>query len=301
MPIISSLASISARAYGWCAGKLKILITDNFNRANGPLGNTDTGQTWQATRGTWSIVSNQANSSDAGSTYPLASVNIQSQDVVVSASINGGGPGVSFWLTDANSWWASSVNYRTTSYSFSCCGGSLGGSNVGCGSVTTTSYYQRAGCGCYPNAIESGGQCVDSSTLLPLGPLCCSGSTGPGDTGCGSTTSTSYYQLTTCSGTNYITELKLYKDLVGTITTVTTQVLDSNTSSFSNVGSIKASTLGEQITVKGYTNSNLTSQLGPDLTNTATGATRGVNVGIIKTPSDTNAGSTLDNFSAENV
>jgi len=301
MPIISAISGFAARAYGWSAAKIKILITDNFNRANGPLGNTTTGQPWEASRGTWAIVSNQANSSDSASTYPIASVNIQAQDVIVSGAVNGGGPGLSFWLTDANSWWASSANYRTTSFSFSCCGGSLGGSDVGCGSVTTTSYYQRAGCGCYPNAIEAGGQCVDSNTLLPLGPLCCSGTLGGSNTGCGSVSSTSYYQLTTCSGTNYITELKLYKDVTGTISTVATQQLASNTSAFSNVGSIKVSTSGEQITVSGYTNSDLTSQLGSSLTNTATSATRGTKVGIVKTPSDANAGSSLDNFSAENV
>jgi len=336
MPILSSIAGAAAKAYGLMSNALKI-ITDSFNRSNGSLGTTDTGQSWNATRGTWSISSNQATSSDSASTYPMATVDISAQNVTVSADITDGGPGIAFWVTDANSWWASSANYRTSSYSYSCCGGSTGASNVGCGSttvytcgasytqssptgcsgqtITTTIYNARSGgCGCYETGIQSGGQCIDNSTLQVLGPLCCGFSGGSStDVGCGvySTTtetlyqprnaSTVYYQLTTCSGTNYHTELKLYKNVSGTISTVATHELNSNTSSYSEINSIKAITSGDSITVSGYSSSGLSSQLGSNLTNTPSSPTKGSKVGIIKTPSDANSGSILDNFSAQNV
>ena len=99
------------------------LILDSFNRSNGSLGNTDTGQTWNATKGTWSISSNKATSSDSASNYSLATVDLGTTNLSVSADITDGGPGVAFWVSSANSWWASSVNYRTTSYSYTGCGG----------------------------------------------------------------------------------------------------------------------------------------------------------------------------------
>lgn len=336
MPILSSIAGAAAKAYGMMANAKRI-ITDTFNRANGSLGTSSSGYLWSVLRGTWLISSNQATSSDSGSTYPLATVDIGAQNVIVSADITDGGPGVAFWVTDANSWWASSANYRTSSYSYSCCGGSTGPTNVGCGStttsgscgssytqpsptgcagqtITTTTYNNRSGCGCYSNATSGGGGCVDIDTLQYLGPLCCGSSPSASDTGCGvySTSSqtyyqpytpgtTVYYQLTTCSGTNYHTELKLYKNVSGTISTVATQELNSNTSGYSEINSIKAITSGDSIVISGYTNAGLSSQLGSSLTNTPASPSKGTKAGIIKTSSDANAGTLIDNFAVENV
>ncbi len=312
MPILSSIAGAAAKAYGLMSNALKI-ITDSFNRSNGSLGTTDTGQSWSATRGTWSISSNQATSPDSASTYPMATVDIGAQNVVVSADITDGGPGVAFWVTDANSWWASSANYRTSSYSYSCCGGSTGASNVGCGSTTVytcgASYTQPSPTGC-PGQTTTTYTCPSGCSYSPALGTCINDVT---ESDCGAPTtssstlyqprnaSTVYYQLTTCSGTNYHTELKLYKNVSGTISTVATHELNSNTSSYSEINSIKAVTSGDSITVSGYSSSGLSSQLGSNLTNTPSSPTKGSKVGIIKTPSDANAGSTLDNFSAQNV
>jgi len=358
MPILSSIAGAAAKAYGMMANAKRI-ITDTFNRANGSIGTSSSGYPWSVLSGTWSISSDKATSSDSGSTYPLATVDIGAQNVVVSADITDGGPGVAFWVTDANSWWASSVNYRTTSFSFTCCGGATGGTNVGCGETTIlgcgssfssttptscssqvyyfqnttcfqTVYYQRSGCGCYETGIQSGDVCVDNDTLQTLGPLCCTSATGSTDTGCGSATSSftccgnalqtspnvgcgsvtfwqpttsdiAYYQNTTCYGNNYHTELNLYKNVSGTISTVATQEINSNTSGYSEINSIKAVTSGDLITISGYTNAGLSSQLGSSLTNTPASPSKGTKAGIIKTPSDANSGSLIDNFSVENV
>jgi hypothetical protein len=64
-------------------------ITDSFNRANGALGTTNTGETW-TTAGTWAISSNQAGSSTTGG---LASVNAWSNHGQVSVKIAAMGTG----------------------------------------------------------------------------------------------------------------------------------------------------------------------------------------------------------------
>lgn len=99
------------------------LITDNFARTvAGSLGNTPLGIAWVNVRGTWFANGSKAQSDDAGSTYPLASVPLGSADATVSASVSSG-VGVAFWVTDAGSWWAAVPYYNETSSSVynSCC------------------------------------------------------------------------------------------------------------------------------------------------------------------------------------
>jgi hypothetical protein len=310
MPILSSIAGAAAKAYGLMSSALR-LITDNFNRANGSLGTTNTGQTWSATRGSWSISSNQATSSDSASTYPMATVDINAQNVVVSADITDGGPGLAFWVTDANSWWASSVNYRNV-YTSS-------GYYSGTTYPGTVAYYSGSlvatGCeyGCF-----TGISCVDCDTLQPNGSPLIYSCTGPGGNGssgggncgtyfpptsggCGPISGTANCNFIDTSYYTYYTELKLYKNVSGTISTVATQQLNSNTSGYSEVNSVKVQTSNDSITVSGYSNTGLTSQLGSSLTNTPSSPTKGTKAGIIKTPSEANSGSLLDNFSVQNV
>jgi len=136
------------------------------------------------------------------------------------------------------------------------------------------------------NAYSGGGNC---GTQVSGGS--CNQSSGGAGGGC-NFVDTSY--------NTYYTELKLYKNISGTISTVATQQLNSNTSAYSKVNSIKVVTSGDSITVSGYSNVGLTSQLGSDLTNTPSSPAKGTKVGIIKTPSSENSGSLLDNFSAQN-
>ena len=139
MPIISSVTAVTAKVYGLLSATV-VKIQDSFNRTNNAssLGTADTGSVWTNTRGTWGISGNTATTSDAGSTYPLASVVSGKTNNTVSANITNGGPGVAFWVTDANSWWASSVDYSSTSsstsYSYAgCCGPSVSvASNATC-------------------------------------------------------------------------------------------------------------------------------------------------------------------------
>lgn len=335
-------------------------IIDSFNRTNtaSTLGNTDTGNTWSILTGTWKINNNKAESTSNASDYALAKVDLGSYNASVSTDVTAGGVGPAVWISDANSWWASSVNYRSvftdTSY-LSCSGGPKSGQcSAGCG---TTSEITT----CTPVAIGSGYE--NGTTPCPTVDPCqnggsintfissqpsysCSGGGGSSltaptiqancltasDVGkvcsryyaagvwyyttCGSKTtytcqsytvsnSTSYScsnSYVTIGGgyTTYYTDLKLYNKNGGTVTEVKTEQLTSNTSSYTAAGSIVISTSGNSITAKAYTGSGLTgSQIGSTLTHNPTSPNKGTSVGIIKTPSTANQGSTLDNFSAQ--
>lgn len=308
-------------------------IVDSFNRSNGSLGTTNTGQTWNSTKGTWSISSNKATSLDSATNYSLATVNLGTTNLSLSSDVTDGGIGLTFWVTDANNWFASSANYRTSSYSYSGCGGGSvsvtpgTGCNCGSYSCTYTKYcYRTVITGytytCPEGCIFDGYACYwDDGEGAPCGPPTvnpvyglelCSATTLPCgiDTACASGCTTTSYgaqsascsdSLTTYSGTRYYTELKLYKNVAGTVSTVATQELNNNTSGFSKVNSIKTIASGNTITVSGYSNTGLSSQLGSNLVSTVSGITKGNYVGIIKTPSDANQGSIIDNFNAQSI
>ena len=386
MPILSSIAGAAAKAYGMMANAKRI-ITDTFSRSDGSLGTSSSGHLWSVLRGTWAISSSKATSSTAASSYPLASVDVGAKNVIVSADITDGGPGVAFWVTDANSWWASSVNYRTTSgctgaggnassgggdcgsytsptYAPTTCNTSLpgtptiGGYTGNCGSQTPATYTTVCGtkvgsgdCNCYEGYwpftyvptcppgktyVPDRGDCCElvlvGGTIIPVN--CggftnpCEGPGGPGVGTCGPTfipggcngsnvqqlATQAYYAGTLQGGgqltqgyysgstqTTYYTDLKIYSSVSGTITTAATSTLNSNGSGYSEANSIKVTTNGESISAQAFSSAGLSSQLGSTLTHTASGANRGTKTGIIKTPSDANAGSLLDNFATENV
>ena len=303
-------------------------ITDTFNRSDGSIGSADTGQVWSATRGTWTISTNKATSSDAGSTYPLASINLGLQDVAVSADITNGGPGVAFWVTDNNNWWASSVSYSTSSCNCQTCGGQCTSSNpTYCAQAQTCTYYPIVGyqngacngcnacgayyysggapnCRCYDgNDSDVGGSGCASYAQIPiLGQV-----TNANEAQCGCATyggggCASYAPIESCNcQTCTATTLSIYSDVSGTITTPTSSTIatQSNSSSYTTASSILVSTSGNVITAKAYSSAGLSSQLGSDLVYTATSPTKGTSVGIVKTPSTTNAGSLLDTFAAQ--
>ena len=81
------------------------------------------------------------------------------------------------------------------------------------------------------------------------------------------------------------------------VTEVTKITVGNTTSSL--VNSLKLIVSGNQITAKAYSDTNLTSQIGSDLTFTPTGVTISTSYGIIVTPSVTNQGNSLDDFTIE--
>lgn len=108
MPIFSARSSLSVKAYGLTVLSAFITIIDNFNRANSSdLGSPGPGQSWKVWRGEWGILSNKASSSTAANQYPMATLTFTNEAVTVGVGSPDVGTGISFWVTDADNWYAS--------------------------------------------------------------------------------------------------------------------------------------------------------------------------------------------------
>lgn len=107
MPLLSSRASGSVRAFGLTVLSALTSILETFNRANQSGLGSIKGQVWRVWRGAWSIVSNKASSSSAAGDNALATLTFTKTDVTVSISGQDPGMGAAFWVTDANNWYAS--------------------------------------------------------------------------------------------------------------------------------------------------------------------------------------------------
>lgn len=126
-------------------------ITDDFNRTDASsLGTTSNGVTsWTATSGSWGITSNQATTSTAASSYPVATVTsaLGVSDYELRIDVpSGAGQGLAFWVTDADNWWGVVTDLVTTN-NYSCpAGGTLAGSTC---NVTSTyaAYSNTSNCG----------------------------------------------------------------------------------------------------------------------------------------------------------
>ena len=103
---------------------------------------------------------------------------------------------------------------------------------------------------------------------------------------------------TNVSVTTYTSGARIISSVSGTIATDSTTTLATSTSSYPNIASMQVNTNGTTITVKGYSGTGQTTQLGSTITRTPTSPTQGPGVGIIKAPTTDSQGSTLDNFNA---
>lgn len=299
-PLLASLAGASSKAFGLLAGALKP-IQDLFTRTtSGSLGTATSGQTWVATRGTWSADGTQATSADAASNNSIASLPYKS-DVVATASVSGG-TGPVFWLTDANSWW-SAVSYNTsttTTSTYSC-------NPYSCNCTTQASgTYPSCNCGTTSTSTTTY-SCANGTSPCAGNSLCYSGSGCSGNIVASSiaTTTTTYscnacspvcqtcYDTCSSTTTTYAFYLRLLQSLSGTVSTATSDI-----SLGSAAAAIYVATVGDAITAKAYSNTNMTTQLGTTMSYTPTTPTKGTSVGIIKTTSPYAQGSTVDDFVA---
>lgn len=293
------------------------LITDSFNRANTTtgLGTTDTGQSWLATRGNWFVNSNQAQSNDTASNYPLASVEFGSADTTVSLSVTPG-VGPAFWVTDSGSWFASYA-YTQTSTSVTCgggptgniysspvacpCGSQTSGNTTNCGGGPTgLIYLSTPTCTCgspYSGTVQD---CVPLSEF----PYCVDeGGYIVGDNCC--------FDLTRygCTATQQTVTLYGCSDSEQTVTTTShaLRVVKSESNTVSTLGSdvtlasfpaaISVVTSNNTITARAWSNANLSGLLGTN-TQTPSSPVKGTKVGLVKAPSPSAQGSTADTFSA---
>lgn len=279
MPINSSRGGVAAKAYGFLAAALSTL-TDLFNRTtSGSLGTASGGFSWTALRGTWYANGNAAQSDDAGSSYSIASAPL-AQNVTVSAGVTNG-TGLAFWVTDSNSWWAS------TSYASSTPGSPY---TYACGSYSCFVFSASATCNGHPTSsggnyntsyISSCAQ-LQSSQFAGCTGFTCSGSTSTCTNYCSGTTATTY---------NYY--LRLTNSVAGSITT--SVVSDVGTST--PPAGIVVTTSGNTITSAAYSDAAYTTLLN-SITTTPSSPVKGTGVGIIKGIADYSQGSTVSNFSA---
>lgn len=189
-----------------------------------------------------------------------------------------------------------------------CCEDGLSGWFVGCKGLnytTTTSYTTATGTSTYDACGGSkqpcagnAGQCCDP--VYTYNCVCNSGGS-PSCTNCSSASCTSSYTYYTCpsggtlSGTSCYSQfyyLKVYSSVSGTVTNPV-----SNINLGSQPAAIKVTTSGNSWTAQAYSNTSLATTLGTAASGTNSG-TKGTSHGIIKTTSDYNQGTTVDDFSA---
>lgn len=127
MPLLSSRASGSVRAFGLTVLSALTSILETFNRSNQSGLGSIKGQAWKVWRGAWSIVSNKASSSSASGDNALATLKFTKTDVTVSVSGADPGMGAAFWVTDANNWYASVYTQTQTCQTCSNCNAFSGG------------------------------------------------------------------------------------------------------------------------------------------------------------------------------
>lgn len=156
MPIISSI-SAGARAFGLYVVSALVTVIDTFNRSDNAsdLG-TISGQKWKIWRGIWGIATNKASSSTAASSYPLATLTFTRTDVAVGVSSPDAGTGMSFWVSDANNWYATvyvqqqvcDTCVNCNSWNASTCNAFCGGNCNAwtCNSATCSGTWNALGC-----------------------------------------------------------------------------------------------------------------------------------------------------------
>ena len=148
---------------------------------------------------------------------------------------------------------------------------------------------------CVANACCTGSNtCVSNSCCTTSANTCVANSCCTGSNTCASNSCCS-----TANNTRYYWAIKIIKAVAGVFTQQKTQdLINALNVSTEQVAGIKLITSGSNITVRGYSDTGLTAQVGTDVTLTDGTAVRGSGVGIIKTDSANNQGSTLDNFTA---
>lgn len=189
-----------------------------------------------------------------------------------------------------------SVTYTNVAYYNCYTTSSQGATTYSCNTPQGTSSCSGSasctGYNCY-----SGGACGGlSQNLIGTGSSCSGGQSTCSGAGC--TPSNCCSGVSYSGGdTTYYTDLVIVSSVSGTVVSQSATRLATNTNTtYTTVGSLIVSTVGNQITAKAYASAGLTTQLGSNIVITPTSPTKGTSVGIIKAPSTGSQGSTVDNF-----
>lgn len=267
-------------------------ISDNFARVTtGGLGTSSSGAPWTAIKGTWVANNGVAQTSDAATNNSIATVNLGSPLVTVTATTTSLGAGIAFMVQDANNWWAAagiendSYTYAYT-YAYTYSGTSTRGTGIYYYTYTTSSYTYTYSTPIYDS--YTGGYYYHYGT-------------GTGFTTTGPNGPYQYYATYYYSGTAYaspapsplaVTQyyLNLYQSVAGTVSTLAT------TAATALINSLKVVVHGTTVTATGYSDGAFNVVAA---TNSATAATPTGNLhGIILTSSTQNQGNSIGPFSA---
>lgn len=299
------------RILGSVAASIRDRFVDTFNRSDSAssLGTASDGSLWTALRGSLGISSNKAvlGSGQAASGYPAATVKMPKTNVTISESGVGNGSGALLWATDSNNWWATDIyqsTFSVTNYTTNFAG------NYTC-TAWTTNYicaapfyccnvagYTTGGAICIAwnsNNIKNAAYCRTYTRNYTINYTC-------------STCCNSFYTAVNCSsgiaqynttatGTTYYypTYIRIMQSVANVVSQITNAYLGDNLT----IQGLRTITSGNQITVRAFSDANLTTQVGSDLVYTATGATVTAEYGIILTPSDSNSVNSIDSITIE--
>jgi len=286
-------------------------ITDSFTRTTsaGTLGNTDTGNIWSNLRGSWFANGSAAQeSATAGSSYPLAVVELGSSNMVVSADITHA-TGVVVWGVDANNWWAVvgtnyNFNYQytgicqsctTCTSNYYCCGacpcGNAAPDTMDCCCAGYVLDYQCTQYSFYGDCMQYGYVYVYDS-CASLG-CACGNAIAESYTCCGNCCSTSYTCCTDYSCTQTATATQYQVKVLRSVAGVVTEINATNVSQSGQATRVVVTTSGNTLSFTAYQGATVVGTYSAAQTSPNTGT----KPGIIKGPA-TNTGATIDNFAA---
>lgn len=323
MPLMSSRASGSVRAFGLTILSALTSVIDTFNRSNQSGLGTAKGQRWKIWRGAWEILNNTANSSSVPSTHALATLNFTKTDVTISVSGAGPGMGTAFWVSDANNWWA--ATYEQV-YSCQTCGGCAGYNTPSCCAFNTVPANPPSpppgGCppaGSVPgNPGNPGNPCCNScvpKTTPPVGfcqqtynpysrnlpnppnppspqPPCVLLPGNPATYPCSGNCFNFFCSAPFTFSCNCTTahSIKILSAIASTISTAASSAFSSTIASFRAVLS------GNNVTIRAYSDSSWASQIGSDWNTNLTSPNKNKAHGIIKSPATFSQSSSIDEF-----
>jgi len=263
MPIMSSVAGLSVRAFGFAWGALTSIFDNWVSGTPRSLGTSTSGTPWTVVQGSWIASGGGTAVTDtAPSSYPFATVPLN-HDVQSSMQNAQPGSGLVFWETGAGDWWASIVNATTATVATGhyCISNSCCTTYSTCVSNSCCSYDPNRG-GCIPNA-------------------CCTGSpTG----GCNPNSCCSYGTTYT---TYYYWGLSIIKSVASAISTVANVTLNTVTNTVAQIQSLSLTVISGNIAAQAYSDTALTTPDGSALS--TTGTPGGTKVGIMVAPTDASA------------
>lgn len=274
---------------------------------------TTWGTKWKVTSGSWSTSGGKSKTTTSASSYPLAAVQMSKSNVTATVKSPQPGAGIALWVTDSGNWWGV-VREQTVNNSYNCgsCQGSFtnpyffvalptnpgttnpppgGGTNPPPGGTAIPTnpasfFYLAIFNQKYYNPPPGGGtNPTNPGTAKATNP----GTTNPPPGGGSSLAggNTSYFFFTCNCSSSYPQTIRLIRSISGSVSTITSWTVGAATDV---INAIRVINSGTGLTIRAYSDTNATTQIGSDMTHTATGATVTTQFGIVLSPATNGQG-----------